>query len=514
MSNDNNDIISIANEIATQKENIRLAIVAQGVTCNPSTPLNEYPGKIANINGMTTVPNAIWSDNTITSATTTYTVPAGVGIVGGRIFDDNRANLETLDLNGAIAITENTCYDCTNLTNLTGINIKYIGENCFDNCYNLTSLESDSLEYIGDKAFQHCYNVTSGLEEIDCPSVKYVGVEGFNNNQLLHEVSLPSCKEIGGGAFKYAGNQIWTTENINITYDLSSVEKIGYEGIYNNVSLTSINLPKVKDLGIRCFRDNTRLASVSAPVCDNIKDQCFYACPALTTITAPNVKFIGNDAFSGSTSNVLANINGSNQCNLPECEYVGSSAFYGNIKFNSLSLADGCYIGNYAFRYGSYSNNSLSYAYIRPTVVGAFAFAGRIMPYNIDFSLCTYIGSNAFNPRVDNNDGTYNVFYDQGLDFSSMETFDVSQYESTSSSYKYNRIFYKVGTSSSSKVKVWMPKTAVVTGDKGWIFSECYLNIYTDAANSSELGTYSRINWGGGDVSYQWGTTHEDFLNA
>lgn len=39
---DNNDIISIANEIATQKENIRKAIVAQGVTCPESTPLNQY----------------------------------------------------------------------------------------------------------------------------------------------------------------------------------------------------------------------------------------------------------------------------------------------------------------------------------------------------------------------------------------------------------------------------------------------------------------------------------------
>ena len=148
---DNNDIISIANEIATQKENIRKAIVAQGVTCPESTPLNQYPGKIANINGVTTVPNTIWHDNNITSATTTYTVPAGVGIVGGRIFDDNRAVLESVDFNSAIAVTENTCCDCTSLTNVTGINAKYIGENAFHNCYNLTSLESNSLEYVADK---------------------------------------------------------------------------------------------------------------------------------------------------------------------------------------------------------------------------------------------------------------------------------------------------------------------------------------------------------------------------
>ena len=238
---DNNDIISIANEIATQKENIRKAIVAQGVTCPESTPLNQYPGKIANINGVTTVPNTIWHDNNITSATTTYTVPAGVGIVGGRIFDDNRAVLESVDFNSAIAVTENTCCDCTSLTNVTGINAKYIGENAFHNCYNLTSLESNSLEYVADKAFQNCYNVTSGLETVNCPNVVYAGVEAFNNDQLLQSVSLPACTELGAGAFRLAGNQSWTTKNIHITYDLSNVEKIGYEGLFDNNSLTSIS---------------------------------------------------------------------------------------------------------------------------------------------------------------------------------------------------------------------------------------------------------------------------------
>lgn len=510
MSN-NNDIISIANEIATQKENIRLAIVAQGVTCNPSTPLNEYPGKIANINAVTTVPNAIWSDNTITPATTAYTVPAGVGIVGGRIFDDNRVNLETLDLNGAIAITENTCYDCTSLTNLTGINIKYIGENCFDNCYNLTTLESNSLEYVADKAFQHCYNITSGLETVDCPNVKYVGVEGFNNNQLLHEVSLPSCKEVGNGAFKYAGNQIWTTENIHITYDLSNVEKIGYEGIYNNVSLQSISLPKVKDLGIRCFGSCTQLTSVSAPVCENIKDQCFNGCSSLTTLTAPNVKFVGSSAFNS----VTRHINGENQCNLPECEYVGSSTFSGNTYFQSLTLADGCVINDNAFAINSGENNTtLGHAYIKPSRIGKTAFIRRVIPYEIDFSLCTYICSGAFNStNIANGDGGGTTrILPQGLDFSSMETFDLNNNENTNYP-QYSRVFTNIG-SSSSKVKVWMPKTATINStSKGYIFNTCYLDIYTDAVDSSELGTYSRMSTKG-SVTYHYGATHEDFLNA
>ena len=513
MSN-NNDIISIANEIATQKENIRLAIVAQGVTCNPSTPLNEYPGKIANINGMTTVPNAIWHDNTITSATTAYTVPAGVGIVGGRIFDDNRSVLESVDFNGAIGVTENTCYDCTSLTNVTGINLKYIGENAFDNCYNLTSFEHDTVEYIADKAFQHCYNVTSGLETVDCPSVQYVGVEAFNENRLLHEVSLPACKEIGGGAFRYAGNQIWTTDNIHITYDLSNVEKIGYEGIYNNVSLTSISLPKVKDLGIRCFRDSTRLASASLPLCENIKDQCFCACPALTTITAPNVKYVGSEAFN---STPITNINGTNQCNLPECEYVGSNAFYINNRFTDIMLAEGCVIGDYTFMSNTVgnesgnNNTSLVNAYIRPSSIGRLAFYKRVIPYNIDFSLCTYIGSNAFAICKSSNGGGTTRILPQGLDFSSMNTFDLSSSEGAWNS-DLSRTFNNIG-SSSSKVKVWMPKTAVTNGTNGYIFNTCYLDLYTDATSSSELGTYSRLAREG-SIYYHWGTTHEDFLNA
>ena len=513
MSN-SNDIISIANEIATQKENIRLAIVAQGVTCNPSTPLNQYPGKIANINAVTTVPNAIWSDNTITSATTSYTVPAGVGIVGGRIFDDNRSVLESVDFNGAIGVTENTCYDCTSLTNVTGINLKYIGENAFDNCYNLTSFEHDTVEYIADKAFQHCYNVTSGLETVDCPNVQYVGVEAFNENRLLHEVSLPACKEIGNGAFRYAGNQIWTTDNIHITYDLTNVEKIGYEGIYNNVSLTTISLPKVKDIGVRCFRDSTSLTTASLPVCETIKDQGFNSCPALTTITCPNIKYIGSDAFSGTTSNVLANINGTNECNLSECEHISSYAFNSNRNFNSLTLADGCYIGEGAFYAGSTTLDfSLTNAYIKPVYVGPRAFCRRYMPYGIDFSLCTYIGWNAFDqdPTVTWETGVRKD-YPQGLDFSSMQTFDVSAYD-TQWDANNNKVFSNLGSSTSSRVKVWMPKTATTNGDRGWVFAYSNLDLYTDAADSSELGTYSRLSKDC-NIEFHYGATHEDFLNA
>lgn len=509
---DNNDIISIANEIATQKENIRKAIVAQGVTCPESTPLNQYPGKIANINGVTTVPNTIWHDNNITSATTTYTVPAGVGIVGGRIFDDNRAVLESVDFNSAIAVTENTCCDCTSLTNVTGINAKYIGENAFHNCYNLTSLESNSLEYVADKAFRNCYNVTSGLETVNCPNVVYAGVEAFNNNQLLQSVSLPACTELGAGAFRLAGNQSWTTKNIHITYNLSNVEKIGYEGIYNNVSLQTINLPKVKDLGIRCFGSCEQLASVTAPLCENVKDSCFYD-TALTTITAPNIKSVGISSFEGTTHNTLANVNGSNQCNLPECEYVGTSAFYDNTNFTSLTLADGCVIGDNAFALSSgESNETLNNAYIRPSSIGRLAFGRRIIPYGIDFSLCTYIATGAFNGRCDYNDGLVPVrILPQGLDFSSMKTFDLSNCEVDIPDY--SRIFNNIG-SSSSKVKVWMPKTATISStDNGYIFNTCYLDIYTDAASSSELGTYAKISREG-SLTYHWGTTHKDFLNA
>ena len=508
---DNNDIISIANEIATQKENIRKAIVAQGVTCPESTPLNQYPGKIANINGVTTVPNTIWHDNNITSATTTYTVPAGVGIVGGRIFDDNRAVLESVDFNSAIAVTENTCCDCTSLTNVTGINAKYIGENAFHNCYNLTSLESNSLEYVADKAFRNCYNVTSGLETVNCPNVVYAGVEAFNNDQLLQSVSLPACTELGAGAFRLAGNQSWTTKNIHITYDLSNVEKIGYEGLFDNNSLTSISLPKVKDLGVRCFCSCDNLATVSAPLCENIKDSCFYD-TALTTITAPNIKSVGNSSFEGTTSNTLANVNGSNQCNLSECEYVGDSAFCNNKNFTSLTLKDGCTIGARAFEVDNENNSTMVDANIKPICIGFRAFGRRFIPQNIDFSLCTTIGHNAFNTNPDTTSTATTITYlSQGLDFSSMQTFYLNGYFTVSST-DYNSIFSSIGTTS-QRVKVWMPKTAITDGDYGYIFKRCALDLYTDAANSSQLGTNSMLQKNS-DITYHWGTTHKDFLNA
>ena len=44
-----NDIISLANEIAAEKENIRQAINTAGVDCPEDTPLKDYAGKISSI---------------------------------------------------------------------------------------------------------------------------------------------------------------------------------------------------------------------------------------------------------------------------------------------------------------------------------------------------------------------------------------------------------------------------------------------------------------------------------
>ena len=52
---------------------------------------------------------------------------------------------------------------------------------------------------------------------------------------------------------------------------------------------------------------------------------------------------------------------------------------------------------------------------------------------------------------------------------------------------EYSRIFNNIG-SSSSKVKVWMPKTATVNvTDGGFIFNTCYLDVYTDETQAINL---------------------------
>ena len=58
-----------------------------------------------------------------------------------------------------------------------------------------------------------------------------------------------------------------------------------------------------------------------------------------------------------------------------------------------------------------------------------------------------------------------------------------------------------------------MPKTAITDGDYGYIFKRCALDLYTDAADSSQLGTNSMLQKNS-DITYHWGTTHKDFLNA
>ena len=120
---------------------------------------------------------------------------------------------------------------------------------------------------------------------------------------------------------------------------------------------------------------------------------------------------------------------------MPECEYVGNSAFYDNTNFTSLTLADGCVIGDNAFALSSgQSNETLNNAYIRPSSIGRLAFGRRIIPYGIDFSLCTYIATGAFNGLCDYGDGQVPVrILPQGLDFSydrKNRFKDISNYES------------------------------------------------------------------------------------
>lgn len=134
--------------------------------------------------------------------------------------------------NNAATVTINTATDKCKVT--------CIGEGAFESCYNLPDAsiremissvakyitnnkptDEPGLKYnkIGDNAFYHCYKFTG---EFTIPaSIKYIGMQAFENCNITKLTCTSELKEIGDRAFK---------QNYKLhTVDLSNINKIGVE---------------------------------------------------------------------------------------------------------------------------------------------------------------------------------------------------------------------------------------------------------------------------------------------
>lgn len=175
----------------------------------------------------------------------------------GSYYMSNMSNLETLilpDHNFAIGdeymfaganelrVIQYGSYDADykTLTKTGNCNVTCIGKGAFENCYNLPDAsiremissvakyitnnkptDGPGLKYnkIGDNAFYHCYQLAG---EFTIPaSIKYIGMQAFENCNITKLTCTSELIEIGDRAFK---------QNYKLqTVDLNNINKIGVE---------------------------------------------------------------------------------------------------------------------------------------------------------------------------------------------------------------------------------------------------------------------------------------------
>ena len=447
-----NDIISLANEIATSKENIRLAINTAGVDCPEDTPFANYASKISQIqNRIDNVGTDIFyrgSDSNLTSETTSYTVPSNYAVIG----------------NGAMTSS-------TSLQTLSMPNVTVAFDRAFAGCQNLTTINAPMCKYYGDNALWN--TGISGAYTNDV--AEHFGNGCFQGNKALKSVSLPNAKELGANCF-YGCNKV---ENISI--------------------------PKVESIGCSCFEnfgdsvivdDVKQTWNLNAPCCKRVGESACYNNVQLENISLPNVKFVGEYAFYLPTTNLKSE---TNDLYIPSCEYIGKYAFHGR-KYPNIIIKDGCSIGDHAF---SFQKQNTYYPELKtvigkPSFVDSYAFYGCTQLKEIDLSGCVNLRSGAF-------------YYCNQL-----KVIDLSSCKNISKGSSSDAVFYKYGDSGSCVAKVWMPSTIdsvthapfkVYTGSNGF-------EIYTDLESWSSRPSGWTVSQETSCITWHYGATYQDFLNA
>ena len=565
MSNENIDIITLANRVANEKENIRQAIETRGVTIPETTPLADYPAKIMAIDTENTASDVYYRDPDFDTSATSFTLPGNYGVVADGALA-GYTNLESVDLQYANAIFPEALADNTNLASFTGDHLKYVGNNAFAST-GLEALNNSHIQRIDNGGFENC----SLLESVSLPNCAHVGSAAFSMDTALESVSLPECTEVGSFAFE--GDSMLTSIN------LPKVEKVPAStfrdcgnSAYTQYSRTiAIDMPACTSIGGNAFRNVNNIASINLPVCTNIGDYAFNRESSTATntniIDLSSVETIGNYNFVSYYSNAYnAYVTAGVVLNFPNCTSIGHYSFKSlanNQANRELIVSDlGCSIGynvfsntsTYVGTAGLYTNAPTK-VLGKLTEVGASSFGWHInqsgatfnptsvVNIDIDFSSIRYLRDNysatssaricfsCYNQGAANStigQFPYYNFTGGALDFSSFVD-TVSSYGTSLTFAPY--FFSDSGYSGTSSVnyslrghnvrKIWIPSTCnrIKIGLMGANSSDP-IHIYTDASaaksewhlagrsmNATDLGTtaYGVVHTN---------CTHQDFIDG
>lgn len=516
MSNENIDIITLANRVANEKENIRQAIENRGVDIPETTPLNQYPAKIMAIDTENVATDVYFAGDQDESGPNML-FNGNYGTIAPGALEANQA-IESVDFNYVSTVGDAAFEDCTNLTNFTGDHLKYIGNNAFSKT-GLTSLDNSHIQYIGSGGFSECPSLTT----VDTHNAKLgssafqdcSNMRSFTSNATtipssccyravnMTSISLPNATKIGSDAFSGMGSTAFNSDN-SVRYNVS--------------------LPSAVTIGSYAFYDNYGLQSFSAPNATHLGDWSLsYACRYLNSVDLSSVEYIGNNVFRVTDDNAQIPFAVSTGLDLPNCQFIGSYNFYwttgmsySDPYLHHLRVSDdGCKIGEYTFRYSLPRQT-----YGKVTSVGRDSYYGirstsASDPFIFPFETLREASRNTF--KLYTYDTEWHVL-NNSMDFS------MATYIGEGQSYDY-AVFGPNNTNSAPSnmyiEKIWLPNSCInfytfLAGRN----SSNPIHVYTDA--SAGKSTWTFCNYQSTDSRFTTGTsnpfviihyncTHQDF---
>lgn len=452
-----NDLISLANEIAGEKENIRQAIVTAGVACPEDTPLVQYAGKISQIqNRVTDAGTEIFykgTDSTLTQESTTYTVPTTYAAVAPSGLS-GYANLQSVTMQNVTSVMDSAFAGNKNLTSITAPLCKYYGANALVDTGLSGAYTNSAAEYFGAGCFQNNTKITS----FDLANAKYIGGSCFEGCNKVTTINIPKAVSLGNRCFvNFANNN----------YDSSAT-----------LQNWSLNGPLVKSVGCEVANGNSALNSLDLPAAETIGRYAFYNCVNLSSINLPLVKSVDECAFAITDTKIY------NDVYLPACESLGYRALQ-NRWFEKLTIKDGCYIGSHIYSTEiSATNRPLKQIIGKPSYVGAYAFYSCTSLTDVDLSACTVIDTYAFANT-------------------SLHVIDLSSCTQINN-YGFDSLKY-------NQAKIWLPSTCTTLKTRAIYGNSSSIRVYTDVADaSSRPASWSNVS----NVTWFYGSSHEDFLAA
>lgn len=324
-------------------------------------------------------------------------------------------SLEELNLPEVNLIGNSAFKDCVKLSSINVNNAYYIGENAFENNINLQNIDLTNLRELQSGTFKNCYNLSS----ISAPNVRLIDGSRLFVNTNLSELNFPNV---------YSLRSLTLSSNRNLKYisfpNLLYVWELNLPSGMNN---TELNFSKLSYLTHTSLVDSTtmrpfinswsNLTSINMSLLLTLSAiwQAWFvkSCPNLTEIKFPLLTRIYSDGLACDLPN-LKTIDLGYLSSMPtffassyyfihncenlesiNCKYLSNIASYfmSSNKISSLDLPNTQYIYTSAF------NNLSLLSKINASVVSYIGNTAFLNCYNLsdyNFEHLTFIGNSAF----------------------------------------------------------------------------------------------------------------------